>query len=348
MLLNTLAKTIVVTLFTLTCRSAFSQFDTTTISDKLIRSKEKLGKDVAFILYKNGKIAYKKEIGKLNIKTPVPIGASSQWLTTALVLTFVQEGKLSLDEKVSTYLPVFTKYYKGYITIRQCLTNFTGVQSEQGIAKLLQKSKFKSLEEEVNDIASRRDIQTNSGTEFRYSNIGFNIAGRVLEVISKKTFDRLMQDRITRPLTMRNTTFTNENYNDAINPATGAKSSAADFINFLAMLLNKGSFNNKQILTEASVAMMHTLTTEASQIKYAPTPMASLNYGMGEWILEMNSQGKASSVAAPSLHGSWPIVDLCRSYASVIFTNERSGEETRNFYMDIKGTIDDMVGGNCQ
>ncbi|MCW3115101.1 MAG: hypothetical protein JWR18_3497 [Segetibacter sp.] len=342
-----ISKTLFLAIFSLCFRDGFSQIDTTAISDKLIRSKEKLGKDIAFILYKNGKIAYKKEIGKLNIKTPVPIGASSQWLTTALVLTFIQEGKLSLDDKVSTYLPIFTKYYKGYITIRQCLTNFTGVQSEQGIAKLLQKNKFHSLEEEVNEFASRRDIQTNSGSEFRYSNVGFNIAGRVLEVISRKTFDRLMQDRITRPLAMKNTTFTNENYNDAINPATGAKSSAADFINFLAMILNKGTFNNKQVLTESSVELLHTLSTEASQIKYAPAPVAGLNYGLGEWILEANAQGKPGSVAVPSLQGPWPMIDLCRSYACVIFTNEIAADQNRNLYMDIKATIDDVVGGSC-
>ncbi|MDQ6813298.1 MAG: beta-lactamase family protein [Bacteroidota bacterium] len=348
MLLKVVMKATVVALFTINYQASIAQIDTTAISEKLVRSKDKLGRDIVFMLYKDGKVAYKKEIGKLNIKTPVRIGASSQWLTTALVLTFVQEGKLSLDDKVSKYLPIFTKYYKGYITVRQCLTNFTGIQSEQGIAKLLQKNKFHSLEEEVNDFASKRDIQTNSGTEFRYSNVGFNIAGRVLEVISKKTFDRLMQDRITRPLAMKNTTFTNENYNDAINPAIGAKSSAADFINFLTMLLNKGNFNNKQVLTESSVAMLHIITTEASQVKYAPAPVAGLNYGLGEWIIETNAQGKATAVAVPSLQGPWPMLNLCRSYACVIFTNELSVEQSRNLYMDIKATIDDVVGGNCR
>lgn len=347
MLQNTILKITIITLYTICCQSAFSQFDTTALSAKLIQSKEKLGKDVAFVLYKDGKVAYKKEIGKLNIKSVVPIGASSQWLTTALVMTFVQEGKLSLDDKVSTYLPVFSKYYKGFVTIRQCLTNYTGIQSEQGIAKLLQKNKFRTLEEEVNDFAAKRDIQTNAGTEFRYSNVGFNIAGRVLEVISKKAFDKLMQDRIIRQLGMKNTTFSNENYNDAVNPSTGARSTAADFANFLAMLLNKGTFNNKQVLTESSVAILHTLTTEASKVKYAPPSVAGLDYALGEWILETNSQGKASSVAVPSFQGTWPMIDLCRSYACVIFTNPLSAEQNRNLNMDIKSIIDAKIRGNC-
>lgn len=347
MLFKTIFTAAVLLILSVTFQPVFSQIDTTTLAAKLVRSKDKLGKDIAFVLFKDGKIVFKKEMGKLNLKTPVPIGASSQWLTTALALTFIQEGKLSLDDKVSTYLPIFKKYYKGYVTIRQCLTNYTGIQSEQGIAKLIQKNKFHSLEEEVNDFASKRDIQTNAGTEFRYSNVGFDIVGRVMEVVSKKSFDRLIQDRIIRVLSMKNTTFNNENYNDAIDPASGAKSSAADFINFLSMLLNKGSFNNKQVLTESSLAMLHNLSAETNKIKYAPPAVLGLNYALGEWILETNEKGKAIAVAVPSLHGTWSMLDFCRGYACVIFTNELSGDQNRNIYMEIKSIIDDGFGSNC-
>jgi CubicO group peptidase (beta-lactamase class C family) len=324
--------------------NTFSQFDTTDLSSQLNRSKEKLGKEVAFVLYKDGKVLYKKEIGGMNLKTPVPIGASSQWLTTALVMTFVQEGKISLDDQVSTYLPIFTKYYKGYITIRHCLTHFTGIRSEEGVAKILQKNRFPSLEAEVNDFASKRDIGTNAGTEFRYSNVGFSIAARVLEVVSKRTFDRLITERIVRPLGMKNTTFSNEDYNDAINPATGAKSSAADFTNFLAMLLNKGTFNNKQILTEGSVAELQKMTTEANQVKYAPKAVEGAAYGLGEWIIETTPAGRPETIAVPGLNGIWPMIDLCRGYAFVLFTGAFSGEQRKDYYMNLKSIVDLTLG----
>jgi len=339
-------RIIVLLVFVLWSSVIHAQLDTSAISSKLSQLKDKLGKDVAFVLYKDGKVAYKKEMGKYNIKTQEDIGASSQWLTAALVMTYVQEGKLSLDDKVSKYIPLFEKYYKGYITIRHCLTHFTGIKSEQGI-KLFQKSKFKTLDEEVADYASKKDIQTNAGTEFRYSNMGFNIAGRVIEVITKKTFDRLMQDRITKPLAMKSTTFTNENYNDALDPSTGAKSTAGDYINFLAMLLNKGTFNNKQILSESSVATLLSMQVEASQVKYAPKIAEGLSYGMGDWVLETNSKGVATAVASPSLGGTWPMIDVCRQYACIVFTKEQSGEQTRQLYMDIKGTIDEGINAAC-
>jgi CubicO group peptidase (beta-lactamase class C family) len=114
-------------------------------------------------------------------------------------MTFVDQGKLNLDDKVSTYLPIFATYGKAYFTIRQCLSHLTGIQAPVGVGNLLQKTKFNTLEEEVNAFASKSEIQDNPGVAFHYSNIGLNIAARVLEVISIKQFDQLMAERIFRP-----------------------------------------------------------------------------------------------------------------------------------------------------
>jgi CubicO group peptidase (beta-lactamase class C family) len=325
-----------------------AQLDTSALSASINQSRTKLGKNTVVLLYKDGKIVYKKEAGEFNAKTQQPIGTTSQWLTAALVMSFVQEGKLSLDDKVSTYLPIFQKYYKGFITIRHCLTHYTGIQSDEGVSKLFSKSKFKSLEEEVNGYASKKNIGTNAGTEFRYSNMGFNIVGHVLEVISKKGFDRLMRDKILQPSGMKNTTFSNENYNDAISPSTGARSTATDLINFMTMLLNKGTFNNKQVLTENSVAMLHSLQVSPDKMKYVPPTLQGLDYGLGEWILEADAQGKPVAVGVPSLQGTWPMVDLCRRYAFVVFAKETSGEQRRDLYMNLKATIDDGMPGACK
>ena len=162
-------------------------------------------------------------------------------------MTFVDEGKISLDDKVSKFIPIFAKYMKTYITIRNCLTNTTGIQADPlGPMKLLEKSKYPDLETEVDAFASKREIETNPGTEIFYSHIGPNIAARVLEVVTKKTFDRIVQDKILRPCKMRGTSFTNEN-GVTSDPADGAVTTANDFINFLGMLLNKGVFEGKNV-----------------------------------------------------------------------------------------------------
>ncbi len=329
------------------CNYSQAQLDTAFISAKLLKSKEKLVKESVLLVYKNGRIIYKNELGGMNLKTQQPIGAASQWLTTALVMTFVQEGKLSLNDKVSDYLPIFSKHGKGYITIAHCLTNNTGIQNGQGVAKIFQKSKFHTLEEEVNDYAAKREISTNPGTEFNYSNIGFNIVGKVLEVMTKKAFDRLMTERLFRPLMMRNSTFANEDYNDAVSPAFGARSTAADYINFLSMLLNKGTFNGKPFLNEASINTMLTLNTNSASIKNAPKMLEASNYAMGSWILQLSANNKPTVFASPSLGGMWPIVDVCHQYALLHFTKFYNSEQRKDFVMEIKAAVDESIGGKC-
>ncbi len=87
-------------------------------------------------------------------------------MTAALVMTFVDEGKLSLDDKVTQYIPMFGKYMKGYITIRNCLTNTTGIRTDQSATSVMAKQKFETLEDMVNTYANKHDIAANPSTEF--------------------------------------------------------------------------------------------------------------------------------------------------------------------------------------
>ena len=132
----------------------------------------------------------------------------------------------------------------------------------------MQRSKYASLEEEVNSFG-RKEIRTNPGTDFWYSNTGLNIAGRVLEVISKKNFDVLAKQKLFNPMTMRRTSFSSVDAS-AVNPSGGATSTPDDYMKFLVMLMNKGKYAGKQILSEAAVEQLMQIQTRPELIKYAP------------------------------------------------------------------------------
>src|SRR5688572_25130883 len=88
-------------------QSTFSQYHFGALDDYLQKNQKALGGEFAVLIYKDGKVVYQKAIGEFNAKTQVPIGAAGNWLTAALVMTFVDQGKLSLDDPVSQYLPEF-------------------------------------------------------------------------------------------------------------------------------------------------------------------------------------------------------------------------------------------------
>ena len=197
----------------------------------------------------------------------------------------------------------------------------------------------------MNSFAAR-EIRTNPGTDFWYGNIGLNIAGRVLEVISKKRFDVLIKQKLFNPMTMRRTSFTSLD-GTLINPSGGATSTAEDYMKFLVMLMNKGTYAGKQILSEESVDQLMQIQTTPEKIKYAPKAATGFNYALGSWVIE-EQDGKATALASPGLFGTWPMIDFCRGYAYIVFVKNLLGEERADAHMQMKAIIDEQFPSTCK
>lgn len=317
--------------------------------DQLLKQNQKvLGSNYVALVWKDGKIVYQKQGSPdFTAKAQAPIAGAGNWLTAALVMTFVDEGKLSLDDKVTQYIPLFGKYMKGYITIRNCLTHTTGIKSEGDDGTRVLRSKSGTLEDEVNSYASKKGIGTNPGTEFFYSNLGPNIAARVLEVISKKSFDRLMMERIIHPLKLKGTSFTNED-GGAVNAAGGARSTANDYISFLSMLLNKGMFEGKRILSENAVEEMEKAQFAGLPVKSVPKTLQGAHFGLGNYILGDGDGSGAASAATyfcPNLLGTTPFIDKCRNYAAILMVQKPEEEQKKSLSLNMKNLVDEAIGG---
>jgi len=316
--------------------------------DKILEEKQSLiGKDYVVLIWKkDDTLQYKKEVGEYKSKTIAPIASCSKWLTAALVMQFVDEGKISLDDPVVKYLPVFEKYMKKFITIRNCLSHMTGIEDdEKFLKKILQRKKFESLDQEVESFAAR-EIRANAGTDFWYGNIGLNIAAKVLEVVGKRKFDALIKQKLFTPLGMRQTTFT-ELDGGLYNPSGGARSTAEDYMKFLVMLMNKGKYNGKQVLSESSVDEMMKIQTANVPKRYVPKSAEGFNYALGSWVVE-EKDGNATALASPGLFGTWPMIDFCRGYAYILFVKNYLGDERANAHMEIKQVIDEQIKEECK
>ncbi|MBX2920969.1 MAG: beta-lactamase family protein [Chitinophagaceae bacterium] len=322
-----------------------AQYNFAGVDDMLQKNQKALGGKVVALVYKDDKIVYRKEIGEdFTGKTQVPVGAAGQWITAALAMAYIDEGKITLETKASKLIPVLGKYMKGYINLKHCLTHTDGVEGDKsGLGKLAPKTKFESLEEEMNHFAMKREIVTNPQTEFFYTNVGMNIAGRMLEVVSKKTFDRIVMEKILRPLKMRNTTFYNYD-NMSINPSVGAQSSANDYINFLAMILNNGMFEGKQIISEKSVAEMCRAQFTELPVKFTPKGTEGLHYGFGAWLFVEDGSGNGTVLSSPSLSGTWPYIDRKNKYAAILLVKPQSGDQDKELFIQFKSAVDEAVG----
>jgi len=339
-------KVMSVAIFMLFLQPAFSQYNWTKLDQKLEQNSTILGTDLVCLIWKGDSIVFKKEMGAFNSKTQAPIASCSKWLTAALVMKYVDDGLLKLDDKVVKYIPEFGKYFKNYLTVRQCLSHMTGIEDDDKFLKrIFERKKYESLEEEVNSFAARK-IRANPGEDFWYGGIGLNIAGRIIEVISKKKFEVIIKQKLFTPLGMTKTTFAELN-GQPVNPSGGAKSTADDYMKFLVMLLNKGKYNGQQILSEASVEKMKEIQDKPEQIKYAPKAAEGYTYALGSWVMEADANNKATALASPGLFGTWPMIDFCRGYAYIVFVKNLLGEQRAGIHKELKAIVDEEILKNC-
>lgn len=340
--LQTCLKFSVAGVFLLFLQVAKAQGPYAPLDEALQTNQKALGKNLVAMVWKAGDtLVYKKELGEFNSKTQAPLGASSQWLTAALVMIFVEEGKLSLDDKVSRWLPEFARYGKNYITLRTCLAHMTGVRDQE--SRLFKRTR-KTLAEEVDAYASR-EIRANPTQDFWYGDLGPNIAGRVLEVVTKKNFDVIIKQKLFNPLTMRRTSFTTMD-GSALSPASGAITTGDDYIKFLSMLLNKGKYGGKQVLSEASVEALFQLNAATGIYKYAPKEYSRFPYALSSWIIE-EKDGKPTAFVCPGFDGNWAVVDFCKGYALLLLLKEETDSEKPVLQMQLKTVTDELFKDHC-
>lgn len=141
------------------------------------------------------------------------IASITKLFTAALVMKAVDEGKVSLDKKVSEYETELAKDNATKITIRQLLQHTSGlpdpagknVKDDEVAAFYLSKNpKFADAKFVIRD-RMKGKLAFVPGSKFNYNNGDYSVLQRTLEKIYKKPFAEILKDKILDPLTLRNT-----------------------------------------------------------------------------------------------------------------------------------------------
>lgn len=302
----------------------------------------KMGGRAVLMIEKDGKIVYTRAVNdrlieKYTPQTRLRIASCSKWLSAALVMSFVDEGKLRLDDTVGKYLPVLSVHGKGAITVRQCLSHLTGIKEPSLRESLLELRSDRSMDDAIEKIAEM-PMEGAPGTVFHYSNAGLQIAGAILEKISGASFGQLFAERIATPLGMTNTDF---GKGPVALPAGGAFSTAEDYMHFLEMIRNKGLYNGVRILSEQSVEEMEKDRIGSDvRIAYSPAgaAMGKVGYGYGEWVMGPDV------VSSPGLFGAFPWVDNRRGYSAFLMVYYFGNREKQERDVELVKLVDGAFG----
>ncbi|MGO4881893.1 MAG: serine hydrolase domain-containing protein [Bryobacteraceae bacterium] len=163
---------------------------------------------VSVAVVKDGRIAYVNAYGKARLDPATParpemrysIGSVSKQFMAAAILMLAEEGKLSLDDHVSRFLPNLTR--ANQITIRELLTHTSGYQDYYPldyVAPFMQKP---VTADEILKQWAAKPLDFDPGTRWQYSNTNYVVAGRILEKVTGKPFCQFLQARIFGPLSM--------------------------------------------------------------------------------------------------------------------------------------------------
>jgi serine-type D-Ala-D-Ala carboxypeptidase/endopeptidase len=270
-----------------------------------------------------GGLLERRTFGKFARGTVIPIASASKWLTSATVMTLVDQGKLQLDDPISKYLPVFTGK-KAAITIRQALSHTSGLPPNDCAG-----DPSVSLAACVKQIAAVTDSVVPPGTAFRYTSVGFVIVGRIIEKVTGMSFEEAFDAQIARTVGMNNTEFVHAK-GRAPDPAGSATSNLDDYSNFVQMLARRGLVGNRRVLSEASVNEIErdqvtgidTHSDFAVQITHIPT------YGLGVWRDKVGPGDEIQVVSGSGAYGFYPWIDRVHgTYGIVAVADTEHGSE---------------------
>jgi len=295
------------------------------------------------VVARHGRIGYERTVGWRDLVRREPLRRDDVFRIYSMtkpvvavgILRLVDAGKLRLDDPVSRYIPSFAKVKvfaggtadaptlevpSSPITVRQLLNHTSGLAyglTPGPVDTIFTRAKLYDASHTLAQFADSLaaiPLLFSPGTGWSYSS-GFDVAGRVIEVVSGRPLDRFLEEEIFRPLGMRDTGFRirpdmrdrlatvyehgDDGSLEPLGPdgllamfepearflwgSGGLLSTPDDFLRFAQMLLNGGTLDGVRILRPETVALMtsNTLPPGLTPVSYPSLGDPTYGFGLG-------------------------------------------------------------------
>jgi CubicO group peptidase (beta-lactamase class C family) len=280
---------------------------------------------VSLLVAVRGAVVFREAHGQIEADQAVRISSSTKPVTASVVMSVVDEGRLSLDDKLGHILPEFAETRVDDATVRQLLCHSAGFSGRfppgpppsGGLADFSQW------------VAARG--QLSAPGRFRYGGVGLDIAARVCEVAAGAAFEDLVQERIFDPLGMAGSAYAVGSASRDlvplgqgryVNAGGGMLSTLDDLAAFYQMHLNGGRYGERTILSTDSVVAMH--ARQAEQV-VSQRPRRVAEYGLGFYRERIAENGTALTIAHGGDLGTLPWLDKDRQIVGVFLAQSSLG-----------------------
>ena len=257
------------------------------------------------------------------------IRSISKPITVLGALLLVQEGKLKLDDSLANMLPEFSHLSVAGqnqpvsvpITIQQLMTHTSGIAAERPAEIANITRTFDHTLAQAVALTAKQPLDFLPGTQWAYSSPGIAVLGRVIEVVSGQPFESFVGRRLFEPLDMQDTSFFSDRskisriptmYNlengrlvkDVMDvtrpnqkypaPEFGVFSTAEDLRHLCQMMLDRGKWKNRAVLSPALV--------DAATHPYVMTTVPKYLAGLG-WAVHTGTEAAMSYAATDGGYG---------------------------------------------
>jgi D-alanyl-D-alanine carboxypeptidase len=183
-----------------------------TAAARALREIPAAGFSVAVV--RHGQPVLAKGYGYADLAERIPASASTIYrlasitkqFTAAAILHLVEEGKLSLEDQISDYLPDYPAPGRG-ITIRNLLSHTSGLSDVAVVPILEESGGVGYTRDQIIDLVASQPLDFEPGTGHSYSNVGFMLAGVVIERVTGTSYADYLTDEVLRPLGLDHTSF---------------------------------------------------------------------------------------------------------------------------------------------
>ena len=259
---------------------------------------------LAFAVFNNNKIIWQQFLGNstygypINDKTLFSIQSISKNFTALAVMIAVQDSLLDLDLPISYYLPEFKVNScfeinpEKKINLRMLLSHTAGFTHEAPVGNNYDYAPC-SFDDHLKSIRNTW-LKFPVGTDYSYSNLGPDLAAKIVEQVSRMKFNDYLKTQVFEPLGMNSTTLDDNKIVINTNKTEGTISSTktnhykipligsgavytnlSDFIKYVQLQMNFGEFNGKKLIEKKYLYDMYTIRFH--------------NYGIGTYIDKSDS-----------------------------------------------------------
>lgn len=166
---------------------------------------------VVWGIFKDGKVIKSQAYGLANVELNVPatttnifeIGSVSKQFTATALLMLMEQGKLTLDDRLDKYVPEVPEKWKP-VTVKQLLSHSSGIPD---IEEIFGYDSYRNIytPKAIIDVANSRPMDFEPGKGWHYSNTGYFLLAMILEKITGKPYGPYLKETLFDPLGMTHT-----------------------------------------------------------------------------------------------------------------------------------------------